>query len=111
MAYHDDLIKHAIFLSELNRPHEPKQVDLRGFGSILQSFPYAYDRGRPELETSESAGSICQNVRSWPHEDMLFEGFITPASCRSRRKLHCQGSETRCGSICQTSAGSAHCRL
>ena len=29
MAYHDDLIKHAIFLSELNRPHEPKQVDLR----------------------------------------------------------------------------------
>jgi uncharacterized protein (UPF0332 family) len=29
MAYHDDLIEHAIFLSELNRPHEPKQVDLR----------------------------------------------------------------------------------
>jgi uncharacterized protein (UPF0332 family) len=29
MAYHDDLIQHAIFLSELNLPHEPKQVDLR----------------------------------------------------------------------------------
>ena len=29
MAYHDDLIEHAIFLSELNRPHAPKQVDLR----------------------------------------------------------------------------------
>lgn len=29
MAYHDDLIQHAIFLSELNSPDEPKQVDLR----------------------------------------------------------------------------------
>lgn len=29
MAYHDDLIQHAIFLSELNLPNEPKQVDLR----------------------------------------------------------------------------------
>jgi uncharacterized protein (UPF0332 family) len=29
MAYHDDLIQHAIFLSELNLPAEPKQVDLR----------------------------------------------------------------------------------
>jgi uncharacterized protein (UPF0332 family) len=29
MAYHDDLIQHAIFLSELNLPHVPKQVDLR----------------------------------------------------------------------------------
>ena len=29
MAYHDDLIQHAIFLSELNLPDEPKQVDLR----------------------------------------------------------------------------------
>lgn len=29
MAYHDDLIQHAVFLSELNRPQEPKQVDLR----------------------------------------------------------------------------------
>ena len=29
MAYHDDLIQHAVFLSELNLPHEPKQVDLR----------------------------------------------------------------------------------
>jgi uncharacterized protein (UPF0332 family) len=29
MAYHDDLIKHAVFLSELNLPDDPKQVDLR----------------------------------------------------------------------------------
>ena len=29
MAYHDDLIEHAIFLSQLNLPQEPKQVDLR----------------------------------------------------------------------------------
>jgi uncharacterized protein (UPF0332 family) len=29
MAYHDDLIQHAIFLSEVNLPSEPKQVDLR----------------------------------------------------------------------------------
>ena len=29
MAYHDDLIEHAIFLFELNLPNEPKQVDLR----------------------------------------------------------------------------------
>jgi uncharacterized protein (UPF0332 family) len=29
MAYHDDLIQHAIVLSELNISGEPKQVDLR----------------------------------------------------------------------------------
>src|ERR1039458_7209039 len=29
MAYHDDLIRHAIFLSDLNPQDEPKQVDLR----------------------------------------------------------------------------------
>jgi hypothetical protein len=29
MAYHDDLIQHATFLSELNIADEPKQVDLR----------------------------------------------------------------------------------
>ena len=29
MAYHDDLIEHAIFLSQLNLPGDPKQVDLR----------------------------------------------------------------------------------
>ena len=29
MAYHEDLMKHAIFLSELDLPGEPKQVDLR----------------------------------------------------------------------------------
>lgn len=29
MAYHDDLIEQAIFLSQINLPQEPKQVDLR----------------------------------------------------------------------------------
>src|SRR5437588_10671717 len=29
MEYHEDLIQHAIFLSELNLVDEPKQVDLR----------------------------------------------------------------------------------
>jgi hypothetical protein len=29
MAYHDELIQHAIFLSELDIGNEPKQVDLR----------------------------------------------------------------------------------
>lgn len=29
MAYHDELIEHAIFLSQLNSPDDPKQVDLR----------------------------------------------------------------------------------
>lgn len=29
MAYSDDLLQHAVFLSELDTPNEPKQVDLR----------------------------------------------------------------------------------
>jgi uncharacterized protein (UPF0332 family) len=29
MAYYDDLMEHATFLSQLNLPGEPKQVDLR----------------------------------------------------------------------------------
>jgi hypothetical protein len=29
MAYHDDLIEHAIFLSQLHLPDDPKQVELR----------------------------------------------------------------------------------
>jgi len=29
MAYHDDLLRHAVFLSELDLPEAPKQVDLR----------------------------------------------------------------------------------
>jgi hypothetical protein len=29
MAYHDDLMEHAIFLSQLNLPDDPRQVDLR----------------------------------------------------------------------------------
>jgi hypothetical protein len=46
MAYHDDLIQHAIFLSELNIADEPKQgrSSPRGFGSILWPFSFAHDR-------------------------------------------------------------------
>jgi hypothetical protein len=29
VAYHDDLIEHAIFLSDVNSPGDPKQVHLR----------------------------------------------------------------------------------
>ena len=29
MAYHEDLIEHATFLSQYNLPNDPKQVDLR----------------------------------------------------------------------------------
>ncbi len=29
MAYHDDLMEHAIFLSQLNLPGKPRQADLR----------------------------------------------------------------------------------
>lgn len=29
MAYHDDLLQHAIFLSKLNLPDQPRQADLR----------------------------------------------------------------------------------
>jgi len=29
VAYHNDLIKHAIFLSDVNSPRDPKQVHLR----------------------------------------------------------------------------------
>jgi hypothetical protein len=64
MAYHDDLIKHAIFLSELDLKDDPKQVDLppRRFSSILRSFPFAHHRSCPELEAPKPAESICQNV-------------------------------------------------
>lgn len=48
MAYHDDLIEHAIFLPELNMADEPKQVDLR------QVFSAAY-YGIFHLLTSDAA--------------------------------------------------------
>jgi hypothetical protein len=54
MAYHDDLIQHAIFLSELNLPNEPKQVDLR------RAVSAAY-YGLFHLFTTEAA-------QNWKHE-------------------------------------------
>jgi hypothetical protein len=55
MAYPDDLIQHAIFLSELNMPEEPRQVDLR------RAVSAAY-YGLFHLLTTEAA-------RNWKHED------------------------------------------
>jgi hypothetical protein len=53
MAHHDDLIQHAAFLSELNLPDEPKQVDLR------RAVSAAY-YGVFHLLTSEAA-------QNWKH--------------------------------------------
>jgi uncharacterized protein (UPF0332 family) len=54
MAYHDDLIAHAIFLSELNLPQDPKQVDLR---RAVSAAYYALFH----LLTTEAA-------QNWKHE-------------------------------------------
>jgi len=54
MAYHHDLIQHAIFLSDLNMPNEPKQVDLR------RAVSAAY-YGLFHLLTTEAA-------QNWKHE-------------------------------------------
>jgi uncharacterized protein (UPF0332 family) len=54
MAYHDDLMQQAIFLSELNLPHEPKQVDLR------RAVSAAY-YGLFHLLTTEAA-------QNWKHQ-------------------------------------------
>jgi uncharacterized protein (UPF0332 family) len=54
MAYHDDLIHQAIFLSELDLPQEPKQVNLR------RAVSAAY-YGLFHLLTTEAA-------RNWKHE-------------------------------------------
>ena len=54
MAYHDDLIQHAVFLSELNLPLEPKQVDLR------RAVSAAY-YGLFHLLTTEAA-------QNWKHQ-------------------------------------------
>jgi uncharacterized protein (UPF0332 family) len=54
MAYHDDLIRHAIFLSDLNLPDEPKQVDLR---RAVSAAYYALFH----LLTTEAA-------QNWKHE-------------------------------------------
>jgi uncharacterized protein (UPF0332 family) len=54
MAYHDDLIGHAIFLRDLNLPDEPKQVDLR---RAVSAAYYALFH----LLTTEAA-------QNWKHE-------------------------------------------
>jgi uncharacterized protein (UPF0332 family) len=54
MAYHDDLIRHAIFLSDLNPQDEPKQVDLR---RAVSSAYYALFH----LLTTEAA-------QNWKHD-------------------------------------------
>jgi uncharacterized protein (UPF0332 family) len=54
MAYHDDLLQHAIFLSELKLPQEPKQVDLR------RAVSAAY-YGLFHLLTTEAA-------QNWKHQ-------------------------------------------
>jgi hypothetical protein len=55
MAYPDDLIRHAIFLSELNMSDEPKQVDLR------RAVSAAY-YGLFHLLTTEAA-------ENWKHQN------------------------------------------
>src|ERR1700749_1747116 len=54
MAYHDELIEHAIFLSELNLPLDPPQVNLR------RAVSAAY-YGLFHLLTGEAAGN-------WKHQ-------------------------------------------
>jgi uncharacterized protein (UPF0332 family) len=54
MAYHDDLIEHAIFLSQLNLPNDPKQVDLRR--SVSAAYYALF-----HLLTTEAA-------ENWKHE-------------------------------------------
>src|ERR1700691_350377 len=55
MAYPEDLIQHAIFLSELNMSDEPKQVDLR------RAVSAAY-YGLFHLLTTEAA-------ENWKHQN------------------------------------------
>src|SRR5579864_5721243 len=112
MAYHDELIQHAIFLSELNRPHEPRQVDLR------RAVSAAY-YGLFHLLTTEAA-------QNWKHQNQrdrfarMFDhgrmktcssSLIAPSFGRSRRTPRRQGPKTRRRLISETPRGSAHCRL
>jgi len=55
MAYHEDLIQHAVFLWELNLPQEAKQVDVR------RAVSAAY-YGLFHLLTTEAA-------QNWKHQD------------------------------------------
>jgi uncharacterized protein (UPF0332 family) len=54
MAYHDDLIEHATFLSQLNLPDDPRQIDLR---RAVSAAYYALFH----LLTTEAA-------QNWKHE-------------------------------------------
>jgi hypothetical protein len=113
MAYHDDLIQHAILLSELNISEEPKQVDLR------RAVSAAY-YGLFHLLTTEAA-------QNWKHESqrdrfarMFDHGRMKTCSSRiSSRPLPVDPAEIPiaadlklvAGFIRQTSAGSTYCRL
>ncbi len=97
MAYHDDLIEHAIFLSGLNLPDvpnlpdDPKQVDLRrAVSATYYALFHLLSHGsRPELDAPKAAESICENVsESRAYEDMLFEGLITSFPHRSCKNPH-----------------------
>jgi hypothetical protein len=58
MAYHDDLIRHAIFLSELNISDEPKQVDLRRAVSAAYYGLFHLLRWRPRRTGNTQASEI-----------------------------------------------------
>lgn len=64
MGYHNDLIRHAVFLSELNLPDEPQQVDLR------RAVSAAY-YGLFHLLTTEAA----QNWKHQRHRDRFARMF------------------------------------
>jgi uncharacterized protein (UPF0332 family) len=87
MAYPDDLLQHAVFLSELNRPQEPKQVDLR------RAVSAAY-YGLFHLLTTEAA-------QNWKHQSqrdrfarMFDHGRMKTCSSRvSSRPLPVESAE------------------
>ena len=63
MAYHHDLIQHAIFLSDLNMPNEPKQVDLRRAASAAYyGVFHLLTTEAAQNWKRESAESICQII-------------------------------------------------
>ena len=89
MPYPEDLIQHAIFLSELNLPHEPKQVDLR---RAVSAAYYAFFH----LLTTEAA-------QNWKHQSqrdrfarMFDHGRMKACSSRvSSRPLPVDANEIR----------------
>jgi len=64
MAYHDDLMEHAIFLSQLNLSGKPRQVDLRRAVSAAYYalFHLLTTEAAQNWKAPKSAESICQNV-------------------------------------------------